>query len=183
MQVLRSSLSDAADGFVLRATPAFVSCSCTTLITKRGIKWCEKAWREGRGGADLWKTFHLGRWSWQNLRLLEGARCVEEVVKERGMSHSSLFPSSKANFSLLSEKQEYLRDLQSIHSDLSSCLAHSRLYWSDLSAWFRFKWLHPNHMASSASSSELDVFPETHGLGWNTAEEKCSCRYYSFTML
>lgn len=65
------------------------------------------------------------------LKLLEGARCVEEVVKERGISHSSLFSSSKVNFSFFSEKQEYLKDLQSIHSDLSSWLTDSIVYWLD----------------------------------------------------
>ena len=50
----------------LRATPAFVSHNCTTFITKRGTRWYEEAWREGRGGADVWKMFHLGRWSWHS---------------------------------------------------------------------------------------------------------------------
>lgn len=62
------------------------------------------------------------------LKFLEDARCVEEVVKERVISHFSFFSSPKVDFNFFSEKQEKLTDLQSIHSDLSSWLT---VYWLD----------------------------------------------------
>lgn len=62
------------------------------------------------------------------LKFLEGARCVEEVVKEGGIFHSSLFPSSSKNFNFFSENQEYLTDLWSTHSDPSSWLVDSTVY-------------------------------------------------------
>lgn len=86
---------------------------------------------EEKAGAEQMSEKCFTWADWVDLKFLDGARCVEEVVKERGISQSSLFPSSKVNLNFFSEKQEYLADLQSIHSDLSSWLVDSVVYWLD----------------------------------------------------
>lgn len=129
-----------ADRSGVRVSLASVSHNCTTFITKGETKLYEKPEEEQMSE----KCFTWVDWI-DILKFLESADVLRRLWKKGRVSYSSLFPSSEVNFSFFSEKQEYLTDLQSIHSDVRVC-------WLGCE-WFRLKWLCPNHVAFSASSS------------------------------
>lgn len=100
-----------ADRPGLRVAPAFVPINVLFLSLKEELnerkRLEEKAWKEQMSE----KCFTWADWVCF-LKCFEGDQCIQDAVKDGGISHSSLFPSLEVNFSPSSEKQESHRALK-----------------------------------------------------------------------
>lgn len=125
----------------------------------------EMVWKSMRSQGRsrcLKKCFTLVDWV-DVLKFLEGADVLRRLWKKGGIFHSSLFSFLQSEFQFLQWGARI--------SHRSSKNPRWRLKtvgcagWA-VNVWFRFKWLCPNHVASSASSS----------ISWDTGAWVRFCR-------